>query len=94
MIHKVELSNAKHGKAHMEYEGRAIGISNEPLFDAARILLNSGKADAEDILETYRGKTKCLSAKVGVAAKLTVRETDAGDGPPRFVKWKASPYAR
>lgn len=92
MIHRIQLTANKHGKANMEYEGVVIGISNEPLFDAARILLNSGKADAEHVIETYRGKTRCMSAKVGLASKLTVRETDAGDGP-RFVTWKASPYA-
>lgn len=76
----------------MFYNGSNIGLSNEPLFYAARWLLINGKADAKDTIETYRGSTMCLRAKVGDAAKLSVKETDAGFFG--FVPWKPSPFAK
>jgi hypothetical protein len=96
-IHKIELRQHKSGKDTMSYNSEDIGVSRrEPLFDAARILLSMGQATEEDTIETYRkaasgqGLTKCLSATVGVAAKLTVRETD--EGFLGFVKWKPCPF--
>ena len=93
VIHRVDLKpyNNK-GTTSMSYNGEHIGKTRkEPLCEAARNLLNTGMATEEETIETYRGLTKCLSAKVGVAARLTVRETD--EGFLGFVERRASPYA-
>jgi hypothetical protein len=92
VTHRVDLTPAQHGRANMFYNGELIGVSSEPLFASARWLLEHGKGYAKDTIETYRGSTMSMRAKVGLAAKLTVRETDAGEGP-RFAKWKPSPFA-
>jgi len=70
----------------MEYEGTLIGKSNTPLFAAARWLKNNALAADEDIIETWRDGMRCMSAKVGVAAQLTVSETTMSG--PTIGKWK------
>ena len=88
-IHKIELTQYKRDKVAMFYNSTPIGISSEPLFEAARFLLSEGKASHDDIVETYRGETKCMSAKVGIAATKTVKEDRLGI---RIVEYSASPY--
>lgn len=65
-----------HGKAHMTYQGVSLGEpSDEPLFDAARRLLNRGLARPDDTIVTYRGDMPCMRGVVGKAAELAVVET-------------------
>ena len=67
-----------HGRAIMRYRGEQIGESAEPLFAAARILLDRGLADPDDVIQTFRGDTPCLRAKVGAAAGRSFVEAKAG----------------
>jgi hypothetical protein len=67
-----------HESAIMRHEGEIIGTSRQPLMDAARYLLEAGIARAADRLSTFRGATRCLSAPIGMAAKLAVSEGEHG----------------
>jgi hypothetical protein len=87
--HRINLSPAPDDKAKMSYSGRDLGLSRQPLFAAARKLLAEGLAEPEDRMETWRGKTKCLSGPVWAAAKLSVNA-----GVPRFTRWKPFSGAR
>lgn len=88
ITHRIDLRPAKHGRANMFYNGEHLGVSSEPLFASARLLLKHGKADAKDTVETYRGSTMSMRAEVGIAAGLTVEEDD---GALRFRKYKLPP---
>jgi hypothetical protein len=78
------------------YDARLIGeekllcSSNTVFLDAARLLLRSGRAKPDDVLIMMHAgsATKALRATIGVAAKLTVEERDAGPHSARFVHWK------
>ena len=78
--HRIELTAASRDRATMHYRGEVIGESREPLFDAARYLLGKDLASPEDRIETWRGRTMCLTGPVGKAAKMTV----AGDRFQRY----------
>jgi hypothetical protein len=66
--------------------------SRTPFCDGARALLARGLANPGDrIVMRHAGANHdALSAKVGTAAKLTVRE-DTSDGKPRIIPWKPMP---
>jgi hypothetical protein len=68
--------------------------SRTPFFDAARALLAAGLADPSDTLVMRHAGSAhdALRARVGVAAKLMVRE-ETTDGKPRFVPWTPHPRA-
>ncbi len=77
-IHRIDLIEAPKGRATMAYRGETIGTSRQPLFSAARWLIDNDLAEPGDRIETWRGSMRCMSAAVGVAAGLTVKEPDAG----------------
>jgi len=81
-----------HGMAVMNYEGRGIGESKQPLYDAARYLLAHGLALPSDLIGTYREGALCLRSTVGRAAKLTIVE-DSRTGP-RIVAYRPFPKER
>jgi len=78
-----------HGKTPMVYNGKAIGTSNLPIYAAARWLLDNGAAFPDDIVETYRGETLCMSGNAGELAKWTVEETTHGNPSLVLRHWKA-----
>ena len=87
--HRVDLKPAarRPGMDEWSYLGVVRGVSREPLFAAARWLLEQGLASPGDRIVDYRGGLGCLSAKVGVAAGLTVAEPSKGG--IRFARYKA-----
>jgi hypothetical protein len=66
-----------------------VASSRIPFLDAARRLLELGHA-ADTVLVMKHGQTESLRATIGIAAALTVKETEYGpafrlyDGPPRL----------
>lgn len=46
-----------------------IGISTAPISDAARYLLEHKLALPSDVIETYRGKERCMRATVADASR-------------------------
>jgi hypothetical protein len=78
-----------HGKTPMLYNGEVIGSSDQPEYDAARILLAKGAPMPEDKLETCRGEMLCMSGVVGKLAKWTVEETKNGNPTFKLRPWKA-----
>jgi hypothetical protein len=89
IAHRIDLrpdlrpGGKKHGRTPMVYLGEVIGSSNDPEYAAARWLLDNGRAQPEDRLETYRGEMFCMAGIVGKLAKLTVVENKHGN--PTFV---------
>ena len=63
-----------------------LATSRTPFFDSARKLLELG-AEPNDLLimRHCSSSTTSLRARVSVAAKLAVHETNAG---PRYVQWR------
>jgi hypothetical protein len=76
--------------ARLEDQETILCASRQPFLVAARKMLASGIAGANDTLFMRHAGSDivALSAKVGVAARLTVQES--ADRPPRLVKWR--PY--
>lgn len=78
------------------YDARLIGkdellcSSNTVFLDAARELLRSGRAEPNDVLIMQHAgcTTEALRANIGIAAKLTIEERDAGPHSIHFVAWK------
>src|SRR5450759_1501882 len=63
--------------------------SRQPFLDSARRLLDLGYDPTALLVLRHAGsETDCLTAKIGAAAKLTVKEDR---GWPRFVPWDALP---
>lgn len=87
--HRVDLRPDKRGfgKTMMLFNGKAIGVSNSPIYAAARWLL-ANNASAEDDT-TYRGETLSMHGKVGDLAKLTAEENKHGNPSLRLARWKA-----
>lgn len=75
---RVDLVPTGCGKAEIRFRGEFLGVSSEPLFAAARLLLSRGEAEPEDTIETYRNGISCLRASVGTASGLTVKERSRG----------------
>lgn len=75
-------------EARLENAERVLCGSRHPFVDAARVLIVEG-FDPTTVLVMRRvgSDVDALCARLGIAAKLRARET--GDGPPRFVLWRA-----
>lgn len=73
--HIIDLTPAKRGKASMFYLGNYLGDSNQPIYDAARILLKQSPERADDEIITRRGDTICLRSRVSKAAGRMVVES-------------------
>jgi hypothetical protein len=66
--------------------GRELCSARTPLFTAARVLLQEGHAPSAIVLMTREGDASwSLKAPLGVAAKLTVRESESAG--PVFVRY-------
>lgn len=78
------------------YDARLFGqdeilcSSHTVFLDAARSLLKCGRAMPDDtlIMQHDGSDTEALRAPVGVAAKYSIEERDAGPHIVRFVPWK------
>lgn len=67
--------------------GVLVKSSRTPFLDAARALLRKGRDPSTTIVMRHRGShVDALRARLGAAARLTVREEDGR--PPRFARWK------
>jgi len=68
-------------------DGRVLGKpSKQPFVDAARRLLDLGNDPTTVLVMRHAGSdTDCMTAQIGVAAKLRVKEDRRG---PRFIKWE------
>lgn len=66
-----------------------LGVDDE--LEAARILLKLNLASKDDTFTTYRGKTPCLTARVGWAADRVVRSTPGGTPVFRLARAVPSP---
>jgi hypothetical protein len=66
-----------------------VASSRTPFLEAARILLAQGADPNETLLARHHG-VDSLRAKIGDAAKITVKERADGRDQPRFVPW--TPY--
>ncbi|MGO4334919.1 hypothetical protein AB4037_08390 [Labrys sp. KB_33_2] len=81
---------AKAGRFHASISGRHVGTFRTPLLSAARALLRDGVDPSTAITLLHSGATfDALRSTVGVAAKLTVKEDDAGRQLPHFVPYRA-----
>jgi len=78
-----------HGPLAMLYCGVVIGSSRQPIYDAARYLLDSDRAEPGDRVETWRGEVLCMSGVAGDLAKRTVVENDHGNPAFQLRRWKA-----
>lgn len=66
--------------------GRDICSARTPLFSSARVLLQEGRAPSTIVLMTRDGDASwSLKAPLGVAAKLTVRESESAG--PVFIRY-------
>jgi hypothetical protein len=77
--------------AHLEGEDRALLVrrTHQPLLDACRVLVADDVDPRARIVMRHAGsQTHALIAKVGAAAKLSVKE---GDEPPRLRPWTPFP---
>ncbi|MGY0572406.1 hypothetical protein ACTGJ9_016120 [Bradyrhizobium sp. RDM12] len=91
----IQETDDRHGRFQIEMaDGATLPASRTPLLSAARFLLGEG-ADPSAVLEMrYAGRSDTVAAfgKVGVLAKLDVRE-DQTNGP-RFCRWRPPPQDR
>ena len=60
------------------YEGEQIVLCEAPIYDAARWLLEHGRAHPDDRIETWRGDMMCLSGRVGTLAQMDRRRERRG----------------
>jgi hypothetical protein len=89
------------GGETMLFNGKAIGKSEQPLYDAARWLLaNNAAAEGDaaegDTIAIYRGETLSMHGIVGDLAKWTVVESKQGDPSlrlRRYVPFSGCPVA-
>ena len=66
-----------------------VWASKQPFVDAARRLLDLGHDPTTVLVMRHAGSdTDCLTAQIGAAAKLRVKEDRGG---PRFVPWEPFP---
>jgi len=64
-----------------------VTASRQPFVDAARRLLDLGYYPTAMLVLRHAGSdTECLTAQIGAAAKLRVKEDRGG---PRFVRWES-----
>jgi hypothetical protein len=77
-----------HGKFEARLDGSLICVSRQPLLDGARVLAAEGVDPATPIAMRHEGNTfDALGSTVGLAAKLTVEESEKIG--PRLARWKA-----
>jgi hypothetical protein len=71
-------------------DGRVlVTASKQPFVDAARRLIGLGYEPTTVLVMRHAGSdTDCLTAQIGVAAKLRVKEDR---GRPRFIPWEPFP---
>ena len=63
-----------------------VSASKQPFVDAARRLIDLGYAPTTMLVMRHAGSdTDCLTAQIGAAAKIRVKEDRCG---PRFVPWE------
>jgi hypothetical protein len=86
-----DLRPEGHGRTPMLYNGKLIGKSNSPIYDAARWLLENHAAWLDDTVETWRGETLCMSGVAGELAKWTVEERKDGKPSLELRRWKPFP---
>jgi hypothetical protein len=81
---RIEIAETENRGRHTVWcNGEIICRSTStPLCSAARVLLKRG-ADPDEVLEKVRrGSNRVdMKTRIGIAAKLTVRERDDGDAP-------------
>lgn len=81
-VHQIEVGREVYtlntAKAPMTYRGEVIGSSRQPIYDAARYLLDNNLASPDDMIETWRGGVLCMFGVVGEIAKRTVMERRNG----------------
>lgn len=97
-LHRIDLQpdKRKFGGDTMLFNGKAIGKSEQPLYDAARWLLANNAAAESDTIATYRGETLSMHGIVGDLAKMTVVETKSGKPSlylRRYVPFSGPPVA-
>jgi hypothetical protein len=90
-LHRIDLQSDKRkfGGDTMLLNGKAIGKSEKPLYDASRWLLDNNAADPADMVETYRGETLSMHGIVGELANWTVAETKSGKPSLQLRRWEA-----
>ena len=72
----IDLEPAGYGeRAKMFLDGECLGISRQPIYAAARILLKRG-VNPFDTAETRRNGMTCLTGVIGGLATRTVSEGD------------------
>jgi len=83
------------------YEARLEGcdsvlcVSRTPFFDAGRALIKQGyDPDSRLVMRHDGSATQALRGKLGIAAKLTVKEYDDGRSPPTFARYRPFPAHR
>ena len=72
----------------MLYNGKVIGKSEKPLYDAARWLLSNNAASESDTLATFRGGTLSMHGIVGDLAQWTVVENRHGNPSLELRRWR------
>ncbi len=77
----------------MKHKVDLTGDYRTTVYASARRLLAEGAAPG-DTIEIYRRGQLSMSAAIGVAAKLTVRESDEGNPSLRQVIWEPFPSGR
>jgi hypothetical protein len=80
LVISINETGSRRGQFEARYGDRVLCTSHQPFFEAARVLLAEG-FDSSAVLEMRRGDVVSLRAPLGVAARLTVKETGRG---PRF----------
>ena len=81
-----------HGRFVATLDGRQLYLQ-QPLLDAARVLINGGIDPATPIATRHTGADfDAMTSTVGAAAKWTVKENEIQS--PHFVRWEAFPASR
>lgn len=87
---RVDLFDDGYGRAKMMFGPEKIGVSREPLFVAARILLDRGLAWPRDTIELWRDGERVVHGLVGQAAQCTVEDGRVTKVNPKMNRRHAS----
>lgn len=71
---------ARHGERVLHH------MTDQPLFDCARVLLRDGAKPSSTISTVHENGTVAMASTIGTAARLTVSETD--DRGPVFAPYR------
>jgi hypothetical protein len=83
----------RHSNFVVRLDGRQLCISQQPLLDAARILLTGGVSPEIPIATRHAGiGFDAMMSTAGASAKWTVRENETQS--PHFIRWEAFPASR